>query len=422
MTTPASDASSFGAELRRRRLAAGLSLSELSSRTHYSRGYISRIETGDREPSVEFARRLDAALGAEGVLALMLEPQAVMISQAREPFPNPDATFDLSWIESFHADTASRRSYVSDALVRPDVQDQAIESFADLLDRLKSLGQVLAPSNVMPMLVPQVVILVKLAQRADDRIAPKVWRMASRFADYAGWMAQEMGSDETASRWTDQAVIFARLAGDNDAVAYAYVRRANIALYQHDARMTVNFAVLAQKTQCGSYVQRLACQREAQGYALAGDRHSYIKAMARAEGLLANEPDDEPQRVQLGSQRMSNPLRLAKGWSLHDLGLSEDAVPFLRDEYDATHASNRRARARIGARLALALAASHKLDKAAEVLEDILSGVRTIESATIRADLKSVNRILNRWHGDESVLRVSPILSAALMPSASIEG
>ncbi|NBH03695.1 helix-turn-helix transcriptional regulator, partial [Amycolatopsis sp. SID8362] len=41
-----SERATFGAELRRLRHAAGLSLTELADRVHYSKGYLSKVETG----------------------------------------------------------------------------------------------------------------------------------------------------------------------------------------------------------------------------------------------------------------------------------------------------------------------------------------------------------------------------------------
>ncbi|MGW5053947.1 ATP-binding protein [Actinokineospora sp. NPDC004072] len=55
-------------ELRRRREERGLSLSGLASLLHYSRGYIGKIETGDKPPTTAFARRCDEALAADGEL------------------------------------------------------------------------------------------------------------------------------------------------------------------------------------------------------------------------------------------------------------------------------------------------------------------------------------------------------------------
>jgi ribosome-binding protein aMBF1 (putative translation factor) len=43
---------SFGAELRRQRLAAGLSLGGLAERVHYSKSHLSKIERDRKAPSV----------------------------------------------------------------------------------------------------------------------------------------------------------------------------------------------------------------------------------------------------------------------------------------------------------------------------------------------------------------------------------
>ncbi|MGW1075952.1 helix-turn-helix domain-containing protein [Streptomyces sp. NPDC002537] len=58
----------FGVTLREIRLKQGLSLSELSKLIHYSKGHLSRIESGDKQASEDLARRCDEALGARGEL------------------------------------------------------------------------------------------------------------------------------------------------------------------------------------------------------------------------------------------------------------------------------------------------------------------------------------------------------------------
>jgi transcriptional regulator with XRE-family HTH domain len=47
----------FGTELRRLRVAAGLSLGDLADVVHYSKGYLSKIESGDKPPNTALARR-----------------------------------------------------------------------------------------------------------------------------------------------------------------------------------------------------------------------------------------------------------------------------------------------------------------------------------------------------------------------------
>ncbi|MCJ0869315.1 helix-turn-helix domain-containing protein [Streptomyces sp. AP-93] len=67
-------AAAFPAQLRRLRVQRGLSLGDLARRTHYSKGYLSKIETGAKPVTLDVARSCDRALGAEGEL-LRLVPE-----------------------------------------------------------------------------------------------------------------------------------------------------------------------------------------------------------------------------------------------------------------------------------------------------------------------------------------------------------
>ncbi len=67
----------FGAELRRRRRAAGLSLTELADRTHYSKGYLSKVETGLATPNPALATLCEAELDVAGALTSLLPNEPV---------------------------------------------------------------------------------------------------------------------------------------------------------------------------------------------------------------------------------------------------------------------------------------------------------------------------------------------------------
>src|SRR5262245_901093 len=93
----------FGAELRRRRTAAGLSLAEFAKRVHYSKGYLGKIETGEKPPGADLARRCDAVLDAGGHL--------VALVPVEPPSPSPNAETDQDgevWVMSMEPDGTSR--------------------------------------------------------------------------------------------------------------------------------------------------------------------------------------------------------------------------------------------------------------------------------------------------------------------------
>ncbi|MFG2752171.1 helix-turn-helix domain-containing protein [Streptomyces xanthophaeus] len=69
---PSEDAApAFPAQLRRLRVQRGLSLADMARQTHYSKGYLSKIETGSKRVTVDVARRCDEVLRAEGELLRM---------------------------------------------------------------------------------------------------------------------------------------------------------------------------------------------------------------------------------------------------------------------------------------------------------------------------------------------------------------
>jgi tetratricopeptide (TPR) repeat protein/transcriptional regulator with XRE-family HTH domain len=66
---------SFGQRLRASRKERGLSIATLAKATHYSPGYLSRVESGKRPPTAELARACDKALAMNGeLLALATAP------------------------------------------------------------------------------------------------------------------------------------------------------------------------------------------------------------------------------------------------------------------------------------------------------------------------------------------------------------
>ncbi|MFF1410502.1 helix-turn-helix domain-containing protein [Streptomyces sp. NPDC058289] len=68
-------AAAFPAQLRRLRVERGLSLGDLARRTHYSKGYLSKIETGAKPVTLDVARSCDRVLEAGGEL-LRLVPES----------------------------------------------------------------------------------------------------------------------------------------------------------------------------------------------------------------------------------------------------------------------------------------------------------------------------------------------------------
>lgn len=66
------ESATFGGELRRLRREAGISLSTLAERVHYSKGYLSKVENGSSQPNASLAAMCDEVLATGGALTALL--------------------------------------------------------------------------------------------------------------------------------------------------------------------------------------------------------------------------------------------------------------------------------------------------------------------------------------------------------------
>lgn len=424
----------FGTELRRRRRHARLSLAQLAARVKYSKGHLSRVESGSKTPSLELARQCDDALGASGKLAALVQVRA-----GRVAAPMDVSCQGESWVVRMSPDgygefqAIDRRSHTADGaaglvswLMPPaDPTDPALvlPAYQAMFDQLRRLGQATDPASVTPILVAATNALRGVAARSPAANRAPVLRMSARFAEYTGWMAQEASDEAAALWWTSRAVEMANAAGDRDLVAYGLVRRAEIALFRNDFVSTIALAQQAQARQCHRRVRGLAALREAQGHAMAGEVSACRRTLERAESLMraagTGHTDGGPA---LGSSNWSDPIAFATGWCRLDLGDLTGAVTVLGPELAQLPDYAHRARARHAARLALALARLREVDQSCGVIEPVLTHAHIIDSATIRTDLARLHHTLNRWPSHQAVRRLTPRLAATLRTNLTVGG
>lgn len=427
-----------GAELRRLRLAAGLSLSELARLVHYSKGYLSKIETGRKPVSVDLARRCDTALGSGGRLGELVRPAS---PEPTTPGISPAGGHDVEgevWMMSLAPRYAgwfapmNRRVAMSTggiALLTLGVtpsggsaatrRQPTYDAFVAMFELHRRLGRMMTPAAVLPTVIAQTHTLRELAAAADPPARDRLLWLVARYAEFTGWMAQEAGHDRAATWWTRTAVDTAKAAGDHDFAAHGLVRTALVAMLQEDAAQTVELAGQAQAdTRVSPRIRGLAALREAQGHALAGDDRRCHRALDRSAVLLDGSRPAGPAGpdgvLALGPASVADMGPIVTGWCLYDLGHPAKAAQILDQQVPRIPADAGRARARFGARRALAHAVAGELEHACHLADRVLDEVELVDSATIRVDLRRLSRTLTRWRNHSSVRELQPRLAAAL--------
>ncbi|OLF12319.1 transcriptional regulator [Actinophytocola xinjiangensis] len=390
----------FGDLLRRCRSAAGISMSALAVRVNYSKSYLSKLENDLKPPNATVARLCDAALDAGGAL----------IESARECSGERSGKLDRRQVLT--AGAVLGMAFTGGP--RPVPDERVVTGLRTTFEHLRQLATHTSPAVVIEPLVAQVRTVHALARENPEPVRTRLLLLAARIAEHTGWMYQEAGDDEQALRWTRDAADLARAGGDREIAGYSLVREAGLAFYRHDAAATIGLARQAQRMPLsGARTLGLALRREAQGHALAGDRDACARAFDRAAELVADAPAADSAYPVLGSTA-PDPIGLARGWSLFDLGRSAEAAEVLDRALVAVPATSRRTRARFGARAALAHALAGDLDQCCASLPGTLDDAAHVDSATVRLDLRDLARTLNRWRGHPGVRDLYPDLNRVL--------
>ncbi|MFD4905149.1 helix-turn-helix domain-containing protein [Kitasatospora purpeofusca] len=432
----------FGPELRRRRLAAGMTLTRLAALLSYSKGHLSKIERGQKAPPTNLARRCDAQLGADGELEKLAPPGAAAGRGTGAGGAAPDEGIVLLTVDrdgvSWPSGGLGRRQLLAagatsviglgvsgaagagraDARSVSPADASPAEIFRAQFDQMRLLGQSTDPALLLPMLTVQTHTLRELALQAGAAERVRLLGLASRYAEFAGWMAQETGDDPSALWWTTRAVELAEAGDDRDLGSYTLVRRALVTLYAGDAGATVGLAgPVADDHRLPPRIRALAAQREAQGHALAGDHAASMRGIDRANELFSRSAaDGGGSGPVIGTSNLADPAAMVAGWCLYDLGRPVQAAEVLDRECPRIPAHAVRSRVRYGLRRALAHAAAGEIERACALATDLLPLVPALRSATIATDVARLNRELSRFRANRAVSGLQPAFAAALHP------
>ncbi|MFI5636245.1 helix-turn-helix domain-containing protein [Streptomyces goshikiensis] len=412
----------FGPELRRLRLEAGLTLTEFSVALNYDKGHLSKVERGERAASPELARRCDAFLGADGELQRLAARPGTEPDSGTTETPAGQSRWSVGRRTVLSAATGALIDLGLKKLggqTVPSTGDPLLPSFRLQFDQLRQLGQSTPPKILLPLLETQTHMIAGLAADARPASRAPALLLASRFAEFTGWMAQEAGDSDAALGWTAEAVELARAGSDPHLGSYALVRRALVTMYDGDAAGTVALARRAQRSELPPRIRGLAAQREAQGHALAGNEVDCLRSLDRARELLASDDARNGSEPVIGTSHVSDPAAMSTGWCLHDLGRPKAAAEVLDREYRRLPPHALRTRARYGFRRSLAHAASGEVEHACAIAAELLGVMPAVPSATVNSDVRRLSRELSRFQSSHAVRDLQPALARVLAPAHS---
>jgi hypothetical protein len=174
---------------------------------------------------------------------------------------------------------------LADAGVHPD--EPALARYSQALTSYAAAGRVGAPEAVLHAVTGDVAVLEALHRRtAKTPLGSHLRLLQARYAEFAGWMAEESADLFEATYWTERAGDWATQAGDRNIAPYLLTRRAVLATHAGDARRTVELTTAAQHTPgITPDVLRITLYEQAKGYALLGERTASQTALNTAMNI-----------------------------------------------------------------------------------------------------------------------------------------
>jgi transcriptional regulator with XRE-family HTH domain len=269
----------FADELRRRRIAAGLSLGEVGALTHCHRAFLQRVETGQRWPSQPVAAALDTALDAHNVLL------AAWSAGERE-----------------HREEVEQRRLLAASLRSSEHLDELLASPTgqaadDALARADALGRAYLTTPPGPALraalTARDAAVARLAGLYRTGPRRELTRAAGYLSGVLAYAALDLDDPQAAAAHAATAYRAGTATGDGALLAWTRGTQSLIARFQQDYATARDLARDGLAHADGGTAGPRLLAGEAQSLANLGDRAGAHRALTAAEAARERAGRDE---------------------------------------------------------------------------------------------------------------------------------
>src|SRR6266516_3762129 len=255
------------------------------------------------------------------------------------------------------------------------VDPEAPALLRSLLGDYARSDNLLGPAHLLDVTSLHLDFIGELLTVASGDIRTNLFTVRARYAEFAGWLYQDVGNLRASDYWSDRALEWAKVADDDLLTSYVLMRKSNQASGVGDAVGTLDLAraALYKQDRLTPRVRALALRQEAHGYALAGDATGCSRALeAAAEQAALHEDHGDDERIETGYCTPTYvEMEAADCWMT--LGQPDKAIAIFENGLAAWPSDYQRDRGVHLARLAVAHAANREPEQACAVAREALT-------------------------------------------------
>lgn len=369
--------SELGGRLREAREAAGISLSAMAAKTHYSKPYLSQLEGGTRTVKPDHVTAYSRALNVAA---------DVLYGPSQDPLRVAHEWLVADTPVALHREAGRR---IGESLV-DELERRVVE--------LRLLDDTVGGGDLVPLVrreLADTTEVVKCASYAEP-IGRRLRVVVGELAQLVGWVASDAGKYLEAERAYLDGVSAAQEAGDNALVGQLL---SSLAYQMANVGDPTDAALLAKSAVAGArgaspVVRTLLLERVAWANARSRDREAARRALDAVDDAYEERSPGiaEPHWVYWMSR---DEIDVMAGRCLIELGDPVSAAPPLLtaaiDGYDADHA---REVALYRTWLAESYAKAGELDAARGVIEQARTTATDVNSARLIRRVEEIERLV----------------------------
>ncbi|RKF23619.1 helix-turn-helix domain-containing protein [Micromonospora globbae] len=456
----------LGRQLAASRKAAGYTQHALAPKTLSGRSTVANAEVGRQHPDRAFWERCDAVLQTGGDLAAGYDRVVALQQHHRRPkssaalsasiasaraavasqghlarmgteaarrMPDGDAAAETIIVtvvieERVRQVRISRRALMqamtgslTASLPGADLAAQPVRVDPAIVEHFTVLRAVLVESDnrvgaaaILPTARQQVGHIADFRRAARGGLRDSILSTEARWAEFAGWLSDDLGDRTAGEWWLARALTMAQEAGDAELTAYVLARMSQRAAGDRDRDRVLGLACAAGRSGGNAQVRAFAAVQRAHGYAITGDSSAFRAAVEEAQRLVADVDGDGKA---LGSFCTTAYVWAQEGDGWLRLGRPRSAVRCFDRALEAWPESYRRERGLYLARSAAAHAAAGDPQQAAGSGLAALNLARLTRSERVLREVTAVAQQLAAFSTEPEVADLHAALATSAEPA-----
>jgi transcriptional regulator with XRE-family HTH domain len=242
-----------------------------------------------------------------------------------------------------------------------------------------------------------------LRRNARGDVRRRLLGTGAMYAEFYGWLHEEIGDLRGAGLWTSRALEQGQAADDRDVVAYCYVRMSQLAEVDGDDDRVIGLARAAQReTGVSPIVRAMALRQEARGLAHAGN-DACMPRFDLAQSLVVNAERSQSDEYSIGYCFTEVHVQMQRAASMVDLADHQRAINAYTDLMPRWGGICQWEQGVHTARLAYAHAASGDVEQAVDL------GFAALDLARATGSQLIVNELdrLDPWHETPAIAELA---------------